>query len=55
LAATGRGNRDFDGLSNCAKKKILGTSHRDPDSDADGIDDDNDDVLDDEDDDEDDD
>jgi heat shock protein beta len=39
LAATGRGDRDYDGLSNCAEKKVLGTSHRDPDSDDDGIDD----------------
>ncbi len=39
LAETGRGDRDFDGLSNCEEKRILGTSARDPDSDDDGLDD----------------
>ncbi len=39
LATKGRGDRDFDGVSNCREKHILGTSHKDPDSDDDGIDD----------------
>ena len=39
LAQTGRGDRDFDGLSNCEEKRILGTSAKDPDSDDDGLDD----------------
>lgn len=39
LAETGRGDRDFDGLSNCEEKRILGTSAKDPDSDDDGLDD----------------
>jgi len=36
LAATGRGDRDHDGLSNCAERKILGTDPGDFDSDDDG-------------------
>lgn len=37
LAATGRGDRDHDGLSNCAERKILGTDPADFDSDNDGV------------------
>ncbi len=37
LANTGRGDRDHDGLSNCAEKHIYGTDHRDFDSDDDGV------------------
>ncbi len=37
LAATGRGDRDFDGLSNCEERRVTGTSVRDPDTDDDGI------------------
>jgi len=35
----GRGDRDFDGISNCTERKVLGTSVRDPDTDGDGLDD----------------
>lgn len=38
-ASTGRGDRDFDGLSNCTERQVLGTSQRDPDTDDDGSDD----------------
>ena len=58
LAEKGRGDRDFDGMSNCRERQILETSPRDDDSYDDGIsddDDDNDGVDDDEDDDDDDD
>jgi hypothetical protein len=37
LAGTGRGDRDHDGLSNCAEKQVFGTDHRDYDSDDDGV------------------
>jgi heat shock protein beta len=33
------GDRDFDGISNCTEKKVIGTDHRDPDSDDDGVED----------------
>jgi len=36
-AATGRGDSDHDGLSDCRERKILGTSPRDFDSDDDGV------------------
>lgn len=39
LEQTGRGDRDFDGLSDCSEKKVVGTDRRDPDSDDDAIDD----------------
>ena len=39
LATRGRGDSDYDGLSNCREKHLLGTSHKDPDSDDDGVDD----------------
>lgn len=39
LAETGRGDRDFDGLSDCSEKKVFGTDRRDPDTDDDGVDD----------------
>ena len=39
LEATGRGDRDFDGLSNCRERRIVGTSPRDDDSDDDGVED----------------
>jgi len=39
LAATGRGDRDFDGLSNCTERIVLGTDRRDPDTDDDGLND----------------
>lgn len=37
LAKTGRGDRDRDGLSNCAEKHVWGTDHRDYDTDDDGV------------------
>ena len=37
LAATGKGDKDHDGLSDCAEKKLLGTNPRDYDSDDDGL------------------
>jgi hypothetical protein len=37
LAATGHGDRDRDGLSNCSEKRVFGTDHRDYDSDDDGL------------------
>lgn len=37
LAATGQGDRDHDGLSNCRERNILGTSPRDYDSDDDSV------------------
>jgi hypothetical protein len=37
LLELGRGDRDGDGLSACAEKKITGTSHRAYDTDGDGI------------------
>lgn len=37
LQRTGRGDRDHDGLSNCAEKRVFGTSHRDYDTDDDGV------------------
>jgi hypothetical protein len=39
LAATGKGDRDFDNLSNCREKKILHTNPSNPDTDRDGVDD----------------
>ena len=39
LAEKGKGDRDFDGLSDCSEKKVLGTDRKDPDTDDDGIDD----------------
>jgi len=39
LAAKGKGDKDFDGLSDCSEKKVLGTDRRDPDTDDDGVDD----------------
>ena len=33
----GQGDRDHDGLSNCMEKRVYGTSHRDYDSDHDGL------------------
>jgi len=36
LARTGRGDRDFDGLSDCTERRVLETAVRDPDSDDDG-------------------
>jgi hypothetical protein len=39
LAATGRGDRDFDGVSNCREARIMGTSPRDDDSDDDQVED----------------
>lgn len=38
-ATTGRGDRDFDGISNCTERNVLGTSQRDPDTDDDDVDD----------------
>ena len=35
---TGRGDRDFDGLTNC-EERLVGTSSKDPDSDDDGVED----------------
>lgn len=37
LAATGKGDKDHDGLSDCAEKKLLGTNPLDNDSDDDGL------------------
>ena len=37
LAATGKGDRDHDGLSNCREKRITGTSPSNADSDGDGV------------------
>ncbi len=37
LEATGNGDRDRDGLSNCSEKRVFGTDHRDYDSDDDGL------------------
>ncbi len=37
LAATGKGDKDHDGLSDCSEKKLLGTDARDYDSDDDGV------------------
>ncbi len=37
LAATGRGDRDRDGLSTCIEKRVLGTDHQDWDSDDDTV------------------
>jgi hypothetical protein len=39
LAATGMGDSDFDGLSNCRERRTTGTVARDDDSDDDGIED----------------
>jgi len=36
-AHAGQGDRDHDGLSNCMEKRVYGTSHRDYDTDDDGI------------------
>jgi hypothetical protein len=33
----GQGDRDHDGLSNCLEKRVYGTSHRDYDTDDDGV------------------
>jgi len=37
LAATGAGDRDHDGLSNCRERRVLGTKARDWDTDDDGV------------------
>lgn len=37
LAATGKGDKDHDGLGDCSEKKVLGTDPRDYDSDDDGV------------------
>lgn len=39
LAATGKGDRDHDGLSDCTEKKVTFTDRRDFDTDDDGVDD----------------
>jgi hypothetical protein len=39
LAQTGRGDRDYDGLSNCVERFQTGTAFRDADTDDDGLDD----------------
>jgi len=39
LAATGRGDKDFDGISNCKEKFQTGTAYNDPDTDDDGVND----------------
>ncbi|MFT4569462.1 MAG: hypothetical protein ACI8TX_001865 [Hyphomicrobiaceae bacterium] len=35
----GKSDRDMDGLSNCRERNVVGTSHRNPDTDGDGVDD----------------